>query len=115
MNDTMKVHAISVYPFSIAAERRIQDHQLSHVFIMVATTPPKPPSPILAKTKKLRAIKPNPTAVNVVASTPSTKSTLTFCSSSLEASDDAIKVRSTSSSENPRASSFLFCSSSPTA
>eukprot|EP00563_Minutocellus_polymorphus_P020754 CAMPEP_0197715752 /NCGR_PEP_ID=MMETSP1434-20131217/864_1 /TAXON_ID=265543 /ORGANISM="Minutocellus polymorphus, Strain CCMP3303" /LENGTH=153 /DNA_ID=CAMNT_0043299969 /DNA_START=36 /DNA_END=493 /DNA_ORIENTATION=+ len=45
----------------------------------LATTPPMPPSPMLASTKKLNAMRPKPTAVSVAAST-SNSSTKTSCS-----------------------------------
>lgn len=69
--------------------------------------PAMPPSPILAKTKKFKAINPKPTAVRESASMPSTTSTLTLISSGL----DSFLPRRISSSEYPNALSRSTSSS----
>ena len=76
--------------------------------MIVATNPPMPPSSILAKTKKLNAIAPNPIAVSETASTLSTMSTRTFGFSFL----GSLWLRWISSSEKPKSRRRLELSSS---
>ena len=81
---------------------------------MLATTPPIPPSPKLANTKKLKAINPNPTAVSVAAST-SNSSTNTSCSPGRDVASSPVPLdRDISVDEYPRAASLSSwdCSSS---
>ena len=74
----------------------------------VATTPARPPVPILAKMKKLQAISPKPRAVSVRGSISSAFMAATFgCSLSGEADR-----RSSSSLVNPNLASRSRCSSS---
>jgi hypothetical protein len=73
----------------------------------VATNPEMPPSPMLPKTKKFKAIRPNPTAVNVKGSMSSTTLTFTLIFSL----SDGFRLRRISSSVYPNLESRSSSSS----